>query len=302
MNTGDRFTITPLVAGLLCLTAACSSSDAEQASVPERPEAALGPAPFLAAGAIGVSNMARSFDFYTRVLGMALRHEGSIPGFVKQRVLHFPAGKASDVVLMEYVDGQPHNYTRNPVKLVFYAPSASALIEAIRNEGLQIIAEPAVQPAFGNVVVAFARDPDGYVLEVVEDSASPVPYLGAIGIGVSDLDRSTDFYTRVLHLEPRGSVIQIPNVWDEIILRYPNSKGSAIVLMHYTDGSTRHYTNNPVKLALGVTDTPSTLGDIEREGLDVLAPPALIDRNETQTEIALARDPDGYTLELVTAR
>jgi catechol 2,3-dioxygenase-like lactoylglutathione lyase family enzyme len=292
MNSGAAFTSTWFLAGLLCLTAACASNDAERDRVPDTPAAALGPAPFLAAAAIGVSDMDRSFDFYTRVLGMALRQERAIDGFVKQKVLHFAGGKASDVALMSYVDGQPHNYTRNPVKLVFYAPSARALIDAIRGEGLQIIAEPSAQPAFDNAVVAFARDPDGYVLEIVEDAASSVAYLGAIGIGVSDLERSTEFYTRVLHLETRGGVIQIPGVWNEVILRYPNSRGSAVVLMHYTDGTARNYTNNPVQLAFGVSDTASSLAAIEREGLEVL---------ETQIGLALARDPDGYTLELVPA-
>jgi catechol 2,3-dioxygenase-like lactoylglutathione lyase family enzyme len=298
--------VSVLIAGLSCFAAACSSDekqafDAPDASAPRGPEPTLGPPPFFAAGAIGVSDLDRSFDFYTRVVGMALRYERTIPGLVKQKVLYFPNGKASDVVLMSYIDGQQHNFTKNPVKLVFYAPSATALIEGIRGEGLQILAEPVAQPAFGNVVVGFARDPDGYVIEVIEEAAASVPYLGALGIGVSDLDRSIDFYTRTLHLVPQGAVIQVPNVWDEIILTYPNAKSSAVVLLHYTDGSTRNYTNNPIKLALGVSDTLAAVAEIEREGHGVIAQPSAADLNGKQASVALVRDPDGYTLELIGA-
>jgi catechol 2,3-dioxygenase-like lactoylglutathione lyase family enzyme len=280
---------------------ACSSSDPPEASNSAPPAGTLGAAPFFAAGAIGVSDLDRSYDFYSRVLGMKLRYEHTVEGVAKQKVLHFPNSKASDVVLMNYVDGQPHNYNRNPVKLVFYAPSATKLIEDIRAEGLPILAEPVAQPAFGNVIVGFARDPDGYVLEFIENISLTVPYLGATGIGVSDLDRSIDFYTRVLRMEPQGGVIQVPNVWDEIILVYPSGKSSAVVLMHYTDGSMRNYTNNPVALVHGVTNARAALAEIEREGLDVLSPAAIADRNGLRTEVARARDPDGYTLELVTA-
>jgi len=281
--------------------AACSSSDPPEAPSSAPPVGSLGAAPFFAAGAIGVSDLDRSFDFYSRVLGMKLRYEHIVEGVAKQKVLHFPSSKASDVVLFNYVDGQPHNYNRNPVKLVFYAPSATALIDGIRAEGLQILAEPVAQPAFGNVIVGFARDPDGYVLEFIEDPSLKVPYLGATGIGVSDLERSIDFYTRVLHMEPQGGVIQVPNVWDEIILVYPSGKSSAVVLLHYTDGSTRNYTNNPIALVHGVTDARAAVADIEREGLEVLSPPAIADRNGTRTLVGRARDPDGYTLEFVTA-
>ena len=76
------------------------------------PEHPLGPTPFFAAGAIGVSDLDRSFAFYSSVFGMALRYQNELPGYARQKVLHFPGSKASDVVLMTYDDGQPHNYTK----------------------------------------------------------------------------------------------------------------------------------------------------------------------------------------------
>ena len=58
--------------------------------------------------------------------------------------------------------------------------------------------------------------------------------LGAMGIGVSDLDRSVDFYRRVLGMEQIGK-LRLPEM-DEVLLGYNRSRGPALVLMHYTDG------------------------------------------------------------------
>jgi len=277
----------------------CSSDDA--AAAPEAPEAPTADS-YLLAGGIGVSDLERSFAFYRDVLGMALRYELAIPGYANEKILYFPESKASDVVLMNYVDGKEHNYSRNPVKVVFYVPNATAIIDRVRAQGLDILLEPSPQAAFGGVTVGFARDPDGYVLELVEDTSLSVPYLGATGIGVSDLARSTDFYTRVLHMEKASEVIQVPSVWDEIILRYPGGKGSAVVLLHYTDGSTRNYTNVPVKLVHRVPDAGASVAAVGGEGLEVVLGPLPFTANGTEALVALAKDPDGYTLEMVTPR
>jgi len=278
------------------LVVSCSSDGkADPESPPAEPAGA-----YLLAGGVGVSDLERSFAFYRDVLGMALRYDLAVPGYANEKILYFPDSKASDVVLMNYIDGKEHNYAKNPVKLVFYVPDATAVIERVRAQGLQILLEPSPQAAFGNVTVGFARDPDGYVLELVEDKTLTVPYLGATGIGVSDLARSADFYTRVLHMEKASEVIQVPNVWDEIILRYPSGKGSSIVLLHYTDGTTRNYTNVPVKLVHRVPDAGASVGAVAAEGLEVLLQPLPFTANGTEALVAMAKDPDGYTLEMVT--
>ena len=77
-------------------------------------------------------------------------------------------------------------------------------------------------------------------------------YVGAVGIGVSDLARSVDFYTRVLGMK----VLQTFKLahMDEAVVGF-EGRGSAIVLMHWTDGSERSYKNNPIKIVLYVDDS-----------------------------------------------
>ncbi len=256
--------------------------------------------PYLGAAGIGVADLEKSFDFYTQVMGMTLRYELQVPGYADEKILYFKDGKGSDVVLMNFIDGRAHDYADNPVKLVFYVPSASTSIEAIRARGLTIIAEPSAQAAFGNTVIGFARDPDGYILEIIETPGLAVPYLGAVGIGVANLDKAKDFYTRVLGMQPMGGLISVPNVWDEWILQYPGGKGSAVVLLTYTDGRPHDYLDNPIKTVHFVPDAAATTTDVAAEGLAVLSQPMSFMVQGTQSLISLSRDPDGYVVELVT--
>jgi catechol 2,3-dioxygenase-like lactoylglutathione lyase family enzyme len=119
----------------------------------------------LAAVGIGVSDMARSEDFYVRVLGMQVQQRIELPHMREVIVGH--QGRTS-VVLMHWIDGSNPNYRANPVKLVFFVPDARSLIERIRADGLPVSREPEPAPGFGNAIIGMAEDPDGYVVELIQ--------------------------------------------------------------------------------------------------------------------------------------
>ncbi len=122
----------------------------------------------LAAVGIGVADMVRSEDFYTRVLGMQVQQRIELP-HLREVIVGFE-GRTS-VVLMHWLDGSNPNYRNNPVKLVFYVPDAKAVIEAIRADGLEITREAEPLADFGNMVIGLALDPDGYVVEFIQTPA-----------------------------------------------------------------------------------------------------------------------------------
>ena len=119
----------------------------------------------LAAVGIGVSDMVRSEDFYTRVLGMHVQQRIDLP-HLKEVVVGYE-GRTS-VVLMHWLDGSNPNYRNNPIKLVFYVPDAKAMIAAIRADGLEITREAEPLADFGNMVIGLGLDPDGYVVEFIQ--------------------------------------------------------------------------------------------------------------------------------------
>ena len=120
---------------------------------------------------IGVSDLPRSIDFYTRVMGMTYVTTYTTEA-MDEALLRFPAGGAS-VVLMHYTDGSEPNYRDNPVKLVIHVDDPAAIAERIRAEGLEIVREPGPIPELGNLVVGLAKDPDGYVVELLKAEAKP---------------------------------------------------------------------------------------------------------------------------------
>lgn len=121
-------------------------------------------------------------------------------------------------------------------------------------------------------------------------------YLGATGIGVSDLDRSVDFYTRVLGMKAMQT-FKLPSM-DEVVVAFEGR--TAVVLMHWTDGSARNYRDNPIKLVFYVTDPKEVTERIRAEGLEITREPTPIDTLGGAI-VGLARDPDGYVIELLQA-
>jgi lactoylglutathione lyase len=119
----------------------------------------------MAAVGIGVSDLKRSVDFYTRVMGMKEMQTLKLP-HMDEVVVGYEGRTA--VVLMHYTDGSAQHYNNNPVKLVFQVPDAKSLIENIRSGGGEITREPEAFPGMGGTLIGLAKDPDGYVIELMQ--------------------------------------------------------------------------------------------------------------------------------------
>jgi lactoylglutathione lyase len=124
------------------------------------------------------------------------------------------------------------------------------------------------------------------------------PSVYGFGIGVSDLERSNAFYTELLGMK-RVMDFSLSHM-DEIVLLYPDG-GSSLVLMHWTDGSTRDYSNNPVKIVVRLEDPKAAADRIREAGYHIIREP------EPALEVGgfivgFAKDPDGYLVELLDAR
>jgi lactoylglutathione lyase len=69
---------------------------------------------------------------------------------------------------MHFTDGSNPSYKNLPVKLVFYVTDPKAIAQRIREAGGEITREPAPTPSFGNAMIGMCKDPDGYVVELIE--------------------------------------------------------------------------------------------------------------------------------------
>lgn len=124
------------------------------------------------------------------------------------------------------------------------------------------------------------------------------PLLSAVGIGVTDLEKSTDFYVNVMGMEKvRTYELSYMN---EVLLRYPDGE-SYIVLMHWIDGSNPNYKNLPIKIVTRVKDPMALAAKIKAAGFEVTREPQPSDQVGGSI-VGFAKDPDGYVLELLPLR
>lgn len=121
---------------------------------------------YIGALGIGVSDLEKSTDFYTRIIGMKKLQSLNLP-HMNEEVLGFE-GRGASLVLMNYIDGSNPNYKDNPIKIVIYVPDAAAIIEVIRAEGFDIVKEPEPLEKLNIAALAFAKDPDGYLVELIQ--------------------------------------------------------------------------------------------------------------------------------------
>ena len=257
---------------------------------------------YLCAANVGVADLERAVTFY-KALGM--REKARLKRTNRDEVVMASAdARGSHLVLFKYADGIPRDYTKNPGKIVFYVKDPTAFGAALAAAGGTLSSPPVL---FQGTMVGFGRDPDNNLVEIASSAVATHAYLSAFGIGVTDLEAAKAHYIGVLDFKqtlklsvtkPDGAGGFTP-WYDEYILSSPTAKGSAIVLMHYTDGSAKNYTSNPVSLSLRVDDPVAYAKRITDAGGAVPVAPV------TSVEVALggivagtAKDADGTPLHL----
>ncbi len=123
--------------------------------------------PLVLAVGFAVSNLQASVDFYTRVMGMKQTSEYDL-GTLTEKVMQYSTGHGSAIVLQGYTDGAARNTRDNPVIEVHHVADAAAAAARIAMGGGSLVAAAAPDPTLGQSVVAMAKDPDGYLLELVQ--------------------------------------------------------------------------------------------------------------------------------------
>ena len=122
---------------------------------------------YLGAVGIAVSDLETSAAFYTEMLGMVELQTIEAPTMT-EIVLGFKGVRSAAVLLMKYADGRKPDCKDDPVKLVFYVPDAKTTLEAIRDANYVVVREAAEYPSLGGMILGFAKDPDGYLIEIIQ--------------------------------------------------------------------------------------------------------------------------------------
>ncbi len=133
--------------------------------------------------------------------------------------------------------------------------------------------------------------------DTAKENAHPrADYLGAVGIGVSDLANSTRFYQKILGLD----VLRVYELGyiNENVLGHADSEDAVLVLMNWPGDKDRRYDGTDVKIVFYVSDPEAVIQRIREQG-------GLIDREAEPHEavnglvIGMGRDPDNYLVEVI---
>lgn len=121
---------------------------------------------------IRTSNMDRSIDFYTRLLGLTLLGRRKIPqNNAEIAFLRDPQAKGATLELTFYRNqkmfDQPDYENRVFDHLAFEIENMGQTIETMRKEKATITDEPFKLTPTGSFI-AFVEDPDGILIELIE--------------------------------------------------------------------------------------------------------------------------------------
>jgi predicted enzyme related to lactoylglutathione lyase len=226
-----------LGAGLSSTAAAPTSELSDAAAAP--------PLVYLNALGMGVASKSAATAFYSKTLGIKKGASMPVPnmgqGGWSEDIDTFPGPHSSALVFMEWTDKRP--YKDLPIKLTLAVQNPAEkqkLIAASGGQALDMKTE-------SNPAAVYAKDPNGYLLELVHGAEATA--LKSVAVGVSDLQKSGDWWAAVTGMA-KGEVKESKE-WNSIALM--PQKGSELVFMEWKELPRRNTKNMPIKLVFATT-------------------------------------------------
>jgi predicted enzyme related to lactoylglutathione lyase len=205
---------------------------------------------------MGVGNRAKATQFYTRVFGakksMTMPVSNMGQGGWTEDIDIFSGAHSSALVIMAWTDRR--NTKNLPIKLTFAVEDPKAKQEQIAKLGGQALK----MKTESNPDALYAKDLDGYLLELVKGSGPPA--LRSIGIGVSDLNQSAAWWAGATGLT-KGPVTRSKE-WDSVKLA--STKGSELMFIKWHETPQRPTKNMPIKLVFAASSSADLKRGIQR--------------------------------------
>jgi lactoylglutathione lyase len=119
-----------------------------------------------------VTDLDRSVDFYTNVLGLREVARYQFEGVTEVLVGFGEQGESPSIVLVDRADHpSPIDPGNGFDRVMLILDDVRSACERLRAFGCEVVREPDDTTEFP-VIIAIARDPDGYGLELLEPRAS----------------------------------------------------------------------------------------------------------------------------------
>jgi catechol 2,3-dioxygenase-like lactoylglutathione lyase family enzyme len=244
---------------------------------------------------VNVVDLERSVRFY-EALGLACTSRTEIPQAYEAIVERPGHGSKLQLAQQKEQDG-PLDLGTAFWKLYLNTHDVAGSFTAATAAGATVESEPERMERWP-VTIAFVRDPDGYLVELVQrhpwaDGDPSEPWLGQCCLNVSDLDATVAFY-ELLGLACTSRT-DIPGA-REAIVEQPG-QGGKLQLAQHAQVAEPLRMGSMWKLYVNTDDCTALHDRAVAAGHTSLVAPLRLDR--WPVTIAFVADPDGYQVELV---
>jgi lactoylglutathione lyase len=245
---------------------------------------------------LNVADLDAAVDFYT-ALGLDCTSRTEVPQ-AHEAIVENPAGGAKLQLARQKDQATPLDLGNAFWKLYVNTRDIGATYDLALGAGATVESAPERLDRWP-VTVAFVRDRDGYLVELVERHPWPDevpaggPWLGQYCLNVTDLDATIGFY-ELLGLTCTSRT-EIPQA-HEAILESPGT-GAKLQLAQQLDPQGPLRMGSMWKLYVNTDDCAGLHRAAIDAGYPSLVAPMRLDR--WPVTIAFVADPDGYQVELV---
>ncbi|XP_022142112.1 putative lactoylglutathione lyase [Momordica charantia] len=249
-----------------------------------------------------VGDLDRTIKFYTECFGMKLLRHRDVPEEkYSNAFLGFGPEESNFVVELTYNYGVcSYDIGTGFGHFAIATQDVYKLVEDIRAKGGSITREPGPVKG-GSSVIAFAKDPDGYVFELIQRGPTPEP-LCQVMLRVGDLERSIKFYEKALGMRLLKKVDRPEYKYTIAMLGYADELETTVLELTYNYGVTE-YTKGTAyaQIAIGTDDVYKSAEVVkqvhEELGGKITRQPGPLPG--LGTKIVSFLDPDGWKTVLV---
>ncbi|CAH1448273.1 unnamed protein product [Lactuca virosa] len=249
-----------------------------------------------------VGDLERSIKFYTEAFGMKLLRQRDIPEEkYSNAFLGFGPEESNFAVELTYNYGvDKYDIGTGFGHFAIATSDVYKLAEDIKAKGGTITREAGPVKG-GTSVIAFAKDPDGYLFELIERGGTPEP-LCQVMLRVGDLDRSIKFYEKALGMQLCRKIDRPEQKYTLAMMGYAEEKETTVLELTYNYGVTEYTKGNAyAQVAISTSDvykSGEVVNHVIKElGGKVTRQPGPIPG--INTKITAFLDPDGWKTVLV---
>ncbi|KAL3627467.1 Lactoylglutathione lyase [Castilleja foliolosa] len=249
-----------------------------------------------------VGDLDRTIKFYTECFGMKLLRKRDIPDEkYSNAFLGFGPEESHFVVELTYNYGvDKYDVGTGFGHFAIATQDVYKLVEDVKAKGGIVTREPGPVKG-GSSVIAFVKDPDGYLFEIIQRGPTPEP-LCQVMIRVGDLDRSIKFYEKALGMKLLRKIDRPEHKYTLAMMGYADEHETTVLELTYNYGVTEYTKGNAyAQVAISTTDVYKS-GEvvnlvIQELGGKITRQPGPIPG--INTKITSFLDPDGWKTVLV---